>query len=65
MDEYNIWKMEILNRIASEKINYAIIGDCITCLDDFGHRIGGIDLAYAWLNDMSFDAIIYVLTNEV
>ena len=63
MDEYNIWKMEILNRIESEGINYGMIGDRITCLDDFGHRMGGIDLAYAWFNDMSSDAIIHSLTN--
>ena len=61
MSEFDIWKKELINLMIDKNMNFGMIGDCITCIDEFCHRKGGIDLIYAWDNSLSYDEIINIL----
>lgn len=64
MDEYNIWKKELFSLMIDKNMNFGYIGNCVTCISEFGTRKGSIDLTYAWANDLSFDEIFDILNGE-
>lgn len=51
---YNIWKENILDLLDSSGINYGMIGDMITCIDNYGNKTGDVDLRVAWKYNMGY-----------
>ena len=61
MEAYEWWKREFLNYIDYIGLNYGVLGDCVTCIDENGHKLGSIDLKEAWEKDMLCIEMILVL----
>lgn len=63
-NEYVFWKTLVYDYINSWGINYGVIGDFITSIDDSGKVIGSIDLRNAWLSNLSYADIAWVLSGK-